>query len=59
MKERDEAYAEAKLLAQGSQPIAAALFLDAERSVMRRLLCASLSGGEAEYWSMVHDELKR
>jgi hypothetical protein len=39
--------------------VAAALLMAAERDVLRRLLCAQLPGGEAEYWALVEQELKR
>lgn len=42
-----------------SQPISTAISRDAERVIMRRLLCTSLPGGEAEYWRLVREEIEQ
>lgn len=45
-------------LAGGDRQVAAALSKTAELDVIRRLVSATLPGGEAEYWQLVDKELR-
>ena len=56
---RDRAWRGALAVAQSRRNMAAALLRDAELTTMRRLICAHVVGGEAEYWRQVEEELRR
>lgn len=57
---KDRAWCAARTLARKEDRlVASAIIMAAERDVIRRLLCAQLPGGEAEYWALVEQELKR
>lgn len=57
---KDSAWRAARGLApEEDRMVASAIIMAAERDVLRRLLCAQLPGGEAEYWALVEQELKR
>lgn len=46
-------------VSQDHRNVAAAVLHDAELAVLRRLAAAHLPGGEAEYWQLVEQEVRR
>lgn len=56
---RDAAFQTALRVAGGSRDLAVGIRDGAELTVIRRLCCARLPGGEAEFWRLVEQELKR